>query len=103
RDDRADETPAFELRESQMRRVRFGLHEHREAQRVKPPDLLGVTAERLDRRVLLGVELGPEPRWGAEVRDPRLGRDPRSRERDARLIPPYQAGEPRNRSIVALL
>ena len=49
----------------------------------RPPADVGVGEVVLDRRQLLGLRvLRPHPVRAAEVRDPRIGRDPRAREHD---------------------
>jgi hypothetical protein len=79
------EPEPLELGERQVRRVRLGAREHREARRIELPDLLRVGAERLDRSVLEWVDSGPQAGRRAEVGNPALGRDARAGENDARL------------------
>jgi acyl-CoA thioester hydrolase len=76
--------------------VRLGVEERAEARRVEVPEALGVAAERLDRRHLERVDLGPDARVRAEVRDAALGAHPRARQHDDGLPGADELGEPRD-------
>ena len=85
RDHRLDETALLELCEREVRRVRLRVTQHVDALAIEAPDASRVAPERLDRRDLERIDLGPDPGVGAEVRDPRLRRHARAGEHDARL------------------
>jgi hypothetical protein len=83
---RADEAPALELGECDVDAVGLGRTERVEPGRIEAPDLARIALERAERRVLERIELGPDARGRAEVRDPALGRRPRAGQDDAGLV-----------------
>jgi hypothetical protein len=85
RHDRPHEPRPLEPRQREMRVVRLGLGQHREARRVEAPHLLGIAAERVDRAVLERVELRPQAGRRAEVGHAALGRHTGAAQDDARL------------------
>jgi hypothetical protein len=60
-DDRLHEPAPFELREGVVAGVRLGLEQRVDARPVEAPDVLRIAEERLDRRDLEGIDLGPDP------------------------------------------
>ena len=71
RDDRLDEPAALELRERDVCRVRLGVAKDVDPLTVEAPDARRIAPERLDGRDLERIDLGPDPRRRAEVRDTR--------------------------------
>ena len=65
-----DEPVPLELDEREMRRVGLGAAQQIDPLAIEAPDAFRIAPERLDRRDLERVDLGPDPRRGAEVRDP---------------------------------
>src|SRR5262245_59298191 len=91
--DRLQEPARLQLRKRKVGRVRPGLREHVESERVELPDALRVAAERVDRCDLVGIEALPDPGRAPKVRNAALRADPRARERDAGLIRLDEVGE----------
>ena len=85
RDHRLHQPPPLELGDRVVRRVRLRVAQDVDPFAVEAPHPLGVATERVDRGDLERIDLGPDPRVRAEVRDAGLGRHPGAREHDARL------------------
>ena len=71
-DDRPDEPAPLELGERQVRGVRLGGAEQIDPLAVEAPDTGRIASERVDGGDLEGIDVGPDSRGGAKVRDPGL-------------------------------
>ena len=102
--DRADVAESLELGQGHVRRrsARRRRASRSEARRTPRP-CAGSRAERLDRAVLERIELRPQPRGGAEVGDPALGRDARAGENERGPALPEQLGQPLNAHVDAIV
>jgi hypothetical protein len=92
-DDGCHEAAPLELGERQVRGVRARVREGAQAAGVEVPDRLRVAEERVDRRHLHRVVLGPDAGRRAEVGDPAFRADPGPGEDDARLPLTNEVGE----------
>ena len=100
-DDRAHVASPLERGERHVARIRLGLEKRVDPRPVPAPDTLRVAAERVDRRHLERVDVGPETSRRAEVRDPALGAHARTGEDDRRAAVADQPCELGRRSHAA--